>query len=178
MNPEVEPEITFMRALEEDVVSNFRAYREDTVSQTARRNFIRSECAYVEGMVWFFKKLVRSHIEDQRVSVDGEIKLYLFDFDFKVARSGKIEKKEKRLPTIDNLKALLKNCGEIYGYEVGLGKTGWSELQDTFRVRDRIMHPSSDKAITVSEAEMETGIRGHEWFGSERSKLLQILKNF
>lgn len=178
MNPEVEPEMTFMRALGEDVVNNFQAYREDAVSQTARRNFIRSECAYVEGMVWFFKKLVRSHIEDQRISIDGEIKLYLHDFDFKVTRSGKIEKKEKRLPTIDNLKALLKSCGEIYGYEVGIGNTGWGDLQDTFGVRDRIMHPSTDKAIMVSEAEMETGIRGYEWFESERSKILQALKNF
>ncbi|MDC9567221.1 hypothetical protein, partial [Pseudoalteromonas sp. GAB2316C] len=133
MNSEVEPEIEFMRALEEDVVNNFQAYRENTVSQTARRNFIRSECAYVEGMVWFFKKLVRSHIEDQKILVDGELKLYLFDFDFKVTRSGKIEKKEKRLPTIDNLKAFLKNCGEIYEYQVGRGNKGWGDLQDTFR---------------------------------------------
>lgn len=167
-----------MRAIEEDVVSNVKAYRENSDSQTARRNFIRSECAYIEGSLWLFKKLVRSHIEGHGIFVDGEVKLYLFDFDFKVTKSGKIERKEKRLPTIDNLKAFFKNCAVIYAYEEGLGSNGWNDLRKTFTVRDRLMHPSARKSVVVLESEMETGIRGHKWFESERTKLLRSIEDY
>jgi len=172
-------DMNFLKEIGRDVLQNYDSYRTEGESQTIRRNLIRSECAYIEGSLWFLKKLVRSDIKSNKINVHWKTMLYLFEMDFTIKDSGEIKEQDKKLGTINNLKAFYKCSSNIYGYEIDFGSSGWADLKQTFQVRDRLMHPSSQKTIEVSDKEILTAINCHNWYEDTKMNLLEkVVKKY
>lgn len=51
--------------------------------------------------------------------------------------------------------------------EINFKESGFLDLEETFKLRNRLMHPKSHLDIEVTNAAFETSIRGVRWFDSK-----------
>jgi hypothetical protein len=134
------------------------------------RTSIRCLCAAVEAALFGYRKTA------ERM---GDLSKTKFDPDESEILSGiqirKGVQKPKWLSPGDSVKESFRLFGKAVGCSVvvNYGEAGFSDLCDTFKVRNRLMHPKEPLDVTVNAKDIETADRAISWFNKTFASVIE-----
>jgi hypothetical protein len=141
---------------------------EDT--QFARRAFVRSSFAFIEGYIYWlkrevFKWLTNPDLKNDFVNINITAITLLQDTIFYPSKQGKIKQEPNRLPFLNFCAFVLRTAAEHWGMnpESMFSDNGWKELQLALKVRHRITHPKQPQDLAIADVELESVRESHRW---------------
>jgi hypothetical protein len=142
-------------------------YLQENDTQFARRAYIRSVFAYIEGTIWILKKAclnVKPISGKRRMSVTEYALLSEESYELKSNGESKIQTKYLRLP--DNVKFIFKQVNKLFqaDVELGVGKKEWENFQNALKIRHRITHLKDSQAFEINDKEIELCKEVCSWF--------------
>ena len=143
-------------------------------SQYARRQYVRTVFAMIEGMVFATKQLATGVPgETMEPAETAMLRGVAYDLDEK----GKAVTKTARLALEREVRFALRMYAKSVGlqYELDVSGRGWQALTGAKLVRDRLMHPKRAEDLDVSNAELETAKEAALWFRQEHSDLQEAM---
>jgi hypothetical protein len=154
--------IKALQILREDVRFAERQLDQHKASyeQTCRRSLIRCVCAIVEGTLSLMKAATLSAADFFGVSLSGK------EIELATGRREKTGKPIHFLPFQDNVKETLKMFMKAHGVQIPIDydDSGFKDLCEMFRLRNKLMHPKTLFDIEVSDESFKASIRGSNWF--------------
>jgi hypothetical protein len=139
-----------------------------THEQTCRRTLTRCACAFVEGTLSFMKSatLPAANFFDINLS-ENEI-------EFATGRGIKTGKPIPFLPFQENLKETFKVFMKAHGVSIQIkyDEPGFKDLQEMFKLRNKLMHPKTLSDVGVSNEVLNALIRGFNWFDFQGVKIM------
>lgn len=130
-------------------------------TQFARRVFVRSGFAFIEGFLYWLKESIqRWLIADASHGLDFEMTRYhlLLDNTFKPDRKGRLRSEPNRIPFKNYCAFILRTAAECSGYDPErlFSDNGWQDIMKSLRVRHRLTHPKNPEEMIVEENELIT----------------------
>ncbi len=126
-----------------------------------RRNFLRAVCSNVEGTLnWLMERLA------ENASALSEPERMAFrEQQVKVKDNGKTELSPLFLKTNVKIKMVFKFLAKYPGgSKINLDDNDFTKLINSFKVRNRLMHPKKDADLNVTEEEVQSMIDGYRWY--------------
>jgi hypothetical protein len=145
------------------------------LDQTHRRMFVRSLFALIEGVSHAMKRSAVRH-DHQRVLSAEEVMLAR-DESVEANDSGHAVVKSARIRFLPNVRLAFRLWAKIGGFDCTLDVAGigWSDLKDSVKLRDRLMHPKGVQDLEVSDDEIRQAMRVHIWFNTQLGNALQAV---
>jgi hypothetical protein len=140
--------------------------------QTCRRTLIRCACAFVEGTLSLMKVTAIPAANFFDISLSGK------ETEFVTGREIKTGKPIPFLPFRENLKETLKVFMKAHDVSVEIkhDESGFKDLHEMFKLRNRLMHPKILSDVGVSDEALKGSIRGFNWFDAEGVKIMAECK--
>ena len=141
----------------------------------ARRQFVRTALAKVEGFVAFLKTLTL------RSAAPGDLERaeqYLLEEERPFLDDRGRLATTKDFPRVGpNLRFAMWCYGKVHGvqWELPVGEAGWSHLTEATKIRNRLMHPKSKEDLEVSEAETDVVSKAVEWVDAKHVELQNLI---
>ena len=137
------------------------------------RTYIRSFFALIEGMTAQIKKLALQVHQQQPIFEPFEISL-LVEEDAFLTNKGEPRSKKAKLRFIDNFQFAIWSLNRALNLNIAVPKeSGWNEMLQAIKIRDRITHPKNTVCLVISESEMKNTIGpAHAWFRDIMVELL------
>jgi hypothetical protein len=144
---------------------------EELVSQTptqfAKRAYIRSSFAYIEGTVWILKQACVGSAEsaDRPIFSPAEFAL-LNDESYDLKNNGETSVQTKFLRLPDNVKFTDKAIAKFFGSKAQIdgSSEGWGKFLKAIKIRNRITHPKSIHDYEVTDKEIDICLNATHWF--------------
>lgn len=139
------------------------------------RSYVRAYASWIEGTIWMYKRLFEE-LPSQRVqTLPLEYQLYLKDIDWSMT-NGKPKIKTKKIGTKDNVKGFFQLAMKLYPhFRADISNTGFSNINEMFNMRDRLMHPSDNAHLCISDDELDKCEAGRTWFISQIQALNECI---
>lgn len=152
-------------------------FEKGNTDQLARRAYVRSLFAEMEGQVFGLKRIVLEIHEQEKKHLLPEEVFLLRELIPDLIDSGKVQTRSANLRFKPNLRFAFRKFAEILGaaYEMNVSDNGWAALDSSLTVRDRLMHPKDAPDLTVSDEELNTAGVAHIWFNNEFSALFKAV---
>jgi hypothetical protein len=134
-------------------------------SQYHNRQFVRTAAAYVEAVVFAIRDaaLAGAAVGTFQPSV-GELAV-LRGEAYEVDDKGEVVVRKHKLGVLKACRFAFAMYYRSIGHnrQLPVGEAGWSKLQTTFVVRDRLMHPKSEADLRVTDSEVHDIRVGVDW---------------
>ena len=155
--------------LMEDLMQSGLMVKKDPDNQFLRRTAIRCFAAAVEGIIFCLKQMAHSSGEFAGHTF-SEDELFLLT---EIQTANKDGKPRRFLPARDNFKVTFNLFAKTFQvpHQPGFGK-GFECLCETFKLRDRLMHPKKLSTIEVSDEEKQLCSDAAAWLHTEVQRLL------
>src|SRR3546814_1042557 len=128
--------------------------RETQVYPTNRRSLIRTLIAAVEGLVWIYREHVIGIAKELDILSDAE-RSALADTTTMVDDKGRISEQKRYLSTMATIRLTTRIAKKFASdCEPDFGGAGWSDLKDTFALRNRNTHPKREIELQISETDI------------------------
>lgn len=146
----------------EDVISA-RQRLTGSHPQTARRDVVRASLAAMEGMSWVAREHVRSALAELG-QLTPIANLALRELSYSVSEKGKLAPQMRALPLRVAIRLMVEQakiiCPEI---AVEFSQSGWSDLERSVDIRNRITHPKPDRDLAISDDDLATVESAVSW---------------
>lgn len=135
-----------------------------------RRSLVRCVAAFAEGVGSFVRRhaLAATPIHEigRRSLLAGQ--------RYRVSEAGEIEINQVRTPALTNIFFSFRCYAQMFGCHTPLNKQdeGWGALKQSFRIRDRVMHPSTVLDLEISSAEVFTAQTAFHYILNSLTKLI------
>lgn len=146
-------------------------------SQPARRDFVRSAFAAIEGWLWLY----RQNIQEMVASIRGLTPLERSAFEeksFSISDTGKLKEQERFVPLTVMFRFVVKLAEEEFGERlIDFSSSDWQNFRHAIRIRNRITHPKTSEDLNLSKQDIELVRGALLWIfanvvtGSERTQL-------
>ena len=156
-----------MEALSLDLMDTFERLQSKPLHQPARRSWIRTLCSQVEAWMYSMKQMIATFSVLPFVAVQPADAFLLREEVPEVNEKGDIVIRGDRfLPWERNFKYVAKVTARAFGssYQLPLDESGWEALRETFRIRNRLVHPKKREDLTVTDDELRIANDAHTWF--------------
>lgn len=156
------------------------AYLGQQDSQFARRAYIRSVFAYVEGTVWLIKQTcLRAVRESKGPGLSLPEQALLADVVYDLKSTGEPYEQQKFLRLPDNLRFAVRVVNRLCHSAVDLevGTVGWDRFLKALETRHRITHPKDAAGIDVADEEVKLAIEVCGWFNGTMEKIYQAFED-
>ena len=123
----------------------------------AKRVYVRSVFAFVEGMTHAFKRFaVAVHDHGGPLFSEAEVSL-LRGVSYELKDTGEAASKQRFVRFAPNVRLAIRAFALASGYDGRLdySTAGWQALREAARVRNRITHPRTPADLDVSDADLE-----------------------
>ncbi|MGH7990946.1 MAG: hypothetical protein ACREDS_12250 [Limisphaerales bacterium] len=160
-------------------------YLRNNDSQFARRAYIRSTFAYMEGTVWLLKQLILQTTFQSKAITNplnylspSELAL-LSDISYDVKDNGESYEQPKFLPLNKNLRFTMNVLNRFTSSSVKLETDSkiWSRFNQMLKVRHRITHPKNSEEIDITNTEIQHAIEVCRWFNGISKNSLEAFHN-
>src|SRR5688572_30645255 len=142
-------------------------YLDQADSQFARRAYIRSIFASLEGIVWLLKQVCLKvpNISGPRRLDPVEYAL-LQDLSYDLKNNGEISVQTKFLRLSDNVRFTFRVFNRLFKANVDLGVSGasWPAFLRALDVRHRITHPKKVEELDITDEEIKLCREVSGWF--------------
>jgi hypothetical protein len=141
-------------------------------SQFARRAYIRSTFAYMEGTIWLLKQMIvqtvfqsKAVANPLRILSIAELGL-LSDVSYDLKDNGEPYEQQKFLPLPKNLRFTIIVLNRFGGSSIDLKTDSaiWNHFKQAIQVRHRITHPKNAGEIDITDDEIHHAIEVCNWF--------------
>jgi hypothetical protein len=144
-------------------------------NQNARRAYIRSLFAFIEGSIWILKQIIVNVVAKTEEVPPAELAL-LSDISFELKSNGEVKESTKYLRLPDNIKFTFKTLDKYYkNGNLDINEKDWSNFQVCLKVRNRITHPKKIEDLEVSSSEIICCDKTYSWFCGLVIKYIQGL---
>jgi hypothetical protein len=167
------PSIELMALLWMDTLQAERALQPQG-NQYARRQYVRSVFAMIEGMVFATKQLALAS-PDERMDTAENAMLQGVTYD--LDDRGKAVTRTARLALEREIRFAFRMYAKSVGlsYELDISGKGWQALVRAKIVRDRLTHPKKVQDLTVSDAELDDAKDAGFWFREQHAELQEVM---
>jgi hypothetical protein len=141
----------------------------------ARRQFVRSGFAWIEGVVYRLKQVTLQVYEGSAVPLPRQTACALAEDSFDLTDDGKVRPRLPNTKTLPNLRFAFRSFLEAFhcSHKPDYGGTGFQALQSSLALRHRLTHPKSTGDLEVSEDAIGEAILAFDWFLGEMRAILQ-----
>ena len=144
-----------------------------TPSDFANRSFVRTYFAYVEGVVFLLREVLRATCDGTDILTASE------NATLNGQRLKKLDNGDEELVPFnqgmsESLKFMLRTYPKGHGinnYEPKLG-SGWQSMMAAIKIRDRLMHPKSLVSLMLTQTEVVCIDGAREWWHESVRSLL------
>jgi hypothetical protein len=138
---------------------------QDSQNQIARRAYVRSVFAFIEGII-FGMKQTSTYLGGPTGRLDIKELIAITEKTIEINGKGEAFEKPAFTRFVDNFKFTFRVFGKCHSSDFApdLNTKGWSKLQDAIKVRDRLMHPKETSDLEVSNSELEAAKIAFDWF--------------
>lgn len=149
--------------------------------QQWRRLYVRSVFASIEGFAFFLKQhtLNRRMIDCYDSFKTGKPDLplrdlaLLFEESYTLKDNGEPQTTNAKLRTLPNLLFALSSFAQSVGSKWQMRKdTGFEALTTAIRIRDRLTHPKTLDALTVTDKELDAVKQAFDWLRREFTRVI------
>lgn len=155
--------MSFIRMLVGDVARADKAHgvRPD---QAAKRDFVRTSFAAIEGAVWIFREHIHQ-LAQATETLEEDERIVLSETAYGVDQTGRILHQKKFLTLI----ATIKLCSNIAkriapSSDIDFSASGWQDLRDAVQIRNRITHPKTLEDLQLSGRDVTSCANALHWF--------------
>jgi hypothetical protein len=144
-----------------DLTFAIKEWQRDKQSQFWSRTAIRCLCACVEATLFSFRKMAEEMGSLSKIKFEPDEIAILSETQI---RDG--VQKPKWLSPADSVKESFRLFGKSVGCPVVIdyGHTGFGDLREIFKIRNRLMHPKGPFDVQVTVADINTADRAIVWF--------------
>lgn len=137
------------------------------------RQLIRAAFAYIEGAIYLLKIEALFNFEENGIELSPQQSHFIFEANFDLNDKGEIVQRPAKIPLTKNIRFAFRIFAEANGIESCFDPTAewWPLLQDSIRVRDRLMHPRLPSDLDVTPKETITMVKAKAGF----DELLHVL---
>ena len=162
---------SFMAAVAADV-NEASAILKSSDSQFARRTYLRAFFAFVEGVLFAKRVVLREFLKgDEQLGAprrlsDAEIML-LEDVQYDLDDDGTPKVRDRNFqPFLRYVRFTFHISAKFFrrANKVNYGDTGWESFRKAYEVRNRIMHPKAIADLDISDSELQNVRVGASWF--------------
>jgi hypothetical protein len=164
-----------------ELVKDVRACEESLIDgkQYARRSYVRSLLAMIEGTVHCIKELEFAELyarERPHIPTLVALKEVVFDID----KHGKVKENVKYVNSASNLLFVVNMFYSIFKkqLDLGIGTSKWDNFKTAIKIRNRITHPKETGDLTVSETELSVMKDVNEWFNGIIKDVIEHVANY
>ena len=143
-------------------------------SQYARRVYVRSAFALIEGVSYAFRQVTLASLKETGVLSIAETAL-LSESRFDLNRKGKPKETEQFLRFPESLVFSLESYAKSHGatFEVDKSCRGWQFMQAATQVRNRVTHPKSPESLEVTDDDKRAVVEAVAWWQELVAQLLK-----
>lgn len=153
---------SFLRILMHDVLAADEQLASNK-GQTAHRNFIRALFAAIEGAVWVYRQHTLS-IAKSMEEFSPEMALAFSELSYSVSETGKVVSQPKYVSLTAMIRLTTRLAHTLSDeVEVDFSQAGWSCLQQTMKVRNRVTHPKEITELTIEQSDIDTAWKALLW---------------
>jgi hypothetical protein len=130
-------------------------------SPICRRNFMRAVCSNVEGTLnWLMEQLA-----ENATALSVSERMAFREQQIKVKDNGITELSPLFLKTNVKIKMVFKFLAKYPGgSQIDLNDNNFTKLNNSFKVRNRLMHPKSNADLDVTKQEVQSMIDSYRWY--------------
>lgn len=142
-------------------------YLDKNDSQFARRSYVRSIFAYIEGSVWILKQVCL-----KAKPLSGVRKIHVAEYallaeeTYELKANGDPNTRTKFLRLPDNIRFLFKLINRLFNanIDIGIGTQTWDSLLEAIKIRNRITHPKNASAFKITDEDIKLCQDVCSWF--------------
>ena len=170
MTDEIDPENvvpsefpeTFIGILAHDIIVSGRRMKTES-SQAARRDFVRTVFAAIEGWLWEYRQQVQRIIGDTRDFSPSEMAA-LAETNYTISDYGKLREQTRQFPLTTMLRFVTRLVEQEYGQQiVDFASTNWQNFNQAIAIRNRVTHPKKIADLTLSDSDIAIVRASYEW---------------
>jgi hypothetical protein len=147
-------------------------------SQSARRDFVRTAFAAIEGWLWNYRQEVRSTLSAVRELSALEESAFA-ETSYAISDTGRLREQMRFTSMATMFRFVTRLAEEQYGEQlVDFGSSDWKNFIHAIAIRNRVTHPKSITDLTLPDFDIATVKAALLWFfemvvtGSEKLKFL------
>jgi hypothetical protein len=151
---------------------------DDDEMGSARRGYVRTLLAFVEGMTHAFKDLLLTANQAKRVELTVPEIFLLTEVQFQLDAKGNARHVRRPLRQRDTVRFTLRLLGRVADtpFQPNFGDEGWRSFLKAVQIRNRVTHPRTREDMWVTKEDLDIVDRGVQWFEDETAKFLQSFK--
>ncbi len=166
-------------ALKEDIQDSLQLYISSKKSQFSRRIYARTLFSQIEAWVYNLKTLIlESELILEAPPTPLELTALREETWGGVSDAGQPQVRADRfIPLAANIRFACQTAARCFGvsYSIAAGEAGWKAFREALEIRNRLTHPRSSADLAVSDTEVETIHKAHEWFASTSTELYKAI---
>jgi len=163
-----------LKSLEEmfELLAADAEYLRERVAQSdsaeARRSFVRSVFALIEGIVFAIKRCALAGNSVQVARLSAAERALLQEEFYDLTDDGDAKTRPAFLHLAKNLRFAFKLFARCYeaDHDLSPDEVGWAAFRRSARVRNRLMHPKNASDLEVTDAELADATRVMNWFAA------------
>lgn len=153
---------TFMGVLAYDIILALRRMKAND-DQAARRDFVRTVFAAIEGWLLDYRQGVQESIANIRDLSSAEEAAFA-EVTYTLTETGKLREQTRffLMTTMFRFATRLveQECGQTI---VDFSSTEWQKFSEAIAIRNRVTHPKSINDLNISADEIATVQAAYEW---------------
>ena len=137
--------------------------REKTDSNLRRRVFLRTIAADIEGCI---NMLAYALVSTPNLLSIAEMTI-LNEIQYDLKENGEPREKEKYYSSITKWRFIVKIMEHHLGAEhwkIDFTNNDFNNFKTIFKTRNRITHPKIEQSLNIEDEEMESCVKGYQWF--------------
>jgi hypothetical protein len=143
------------------------------LSQGKRRALIRAIFAFVEGLSYSLRV---SLLNGNSNRLDAAVIMALNEKQIEITNLGDVQSKSIKASLMSLVRLTVKQYMACYDGKLNIvcGGAGFEGLVSSVKVRDRLMHPRSERDLFVEDDEIVRAVRGWLWFSRVFIEMLVV----
>ncbi len=162
----------FFAQLSSDL-SNAKNYLDENDSQFARRMYLRTLFAFIEGNSFRLRQMALAAHNHRKNCFSNEEMIMLEEKEIGIKENGKLNIKIKYIKPLAHIR-FSQNCyiKAIGGEQPNYNDNGWAQLNNVVTIRNRITHPRSKADLEITDEELTKINDAKEWYSNNVQFLL------
>lgn len=153
---------TFMGMLAYDIILALRRMKSND-DQAARRDFVRTVFAAIEGWILDYRQGIQESIGNIRDLSTSEEATFA-EVTFTLTETGKLREQTRFIPVAPMFRFATRlveqECGR---HIVDFSSKEWQKFNEAIAIRNRVTHPKSIGDLNISAVDIATVQTAYEW---------------
>lgn len=151
--------------LRDDLHTLLDMFNDDRDNQTLRRSLVRACWAYVEAVVFGIRTMTLRAVDLGEGDMTWKDRKFLTGISFTVSHEGEIRCKKEHPGAQENIRRAFKAASKYFNLPWKPSFTGgWLHVKGSIQLRDRLVHPKSNRQLWIADDEIARHNEAFEWF--------------